>query len=499
MAGGKFKLIQFKLLKDDKKYAASTQLSITFCFIALLAILLLWSLFKSAWVRTTRLAFNLPGPPALPLFGNVFLVKDNIEFVIRGLQFPQKYGRLFRIWIALIPTIVVSDPKHIQIILGNNKHINKNFLYTFMHTFLGEGLLTNNGIKWKLCRKHVQPLFHVNALKIFVETFVESAQLLAEQLHNKRQVKITSYVNNCVLNILHRAFLGIPIKDYETKSQSPFNKGQLMLIRRLCQPWFIFNFVYRMTSICKEEITQQLTLQQFAKKILDQRRQTNAKEWCFLDAFIGISEDDPSFTEKQVIDEICTFMLAGQDSVGAAVSFALYNIAKHPEVQDKIVEEVNETLKQHSSITVESLNDMKYLEQCIKESLRLYPSVPLISKKLSEDVKLDNYVLPAGADVFISPMLTQRLKDHYPNPEVFDPERFKPENIKNRNPYSFIPFSAGPRNCIGYKFAYLEMKTIISTILRRYKLSIPANYKLQMMYRVTLRAKGGIILELSPR
>ena len=202
---------------------------------------------------------------------------------------------------------------------------------------------------------------------------------------------------------------------------------------------------------------------------------------------------------EPLLNEICTFMLAGQDSVGAAVSFTLYNLAKHPDVQQNVVEELERVFNEHSDINMDCLNDMVYLEQCIKESLRLFPSVPLFAKKLVEDVQLDNHILPAGLNIFIAPIATHRLEEYYPNPEKFDPDRFSIENQGELNPYAFIPFSAGPRNCIGYKFAYLEMKTIIASILRHYVISVPPSYKLELMYRVTLRAKGGIRLHLKPR
>ncbi|KAK4874888.1 hypothetical protein RN001_014248 [Aquatica leii] len=472
---------------------------------AVVLILVLVKLIKSgdvfkAWFRAVYLCFQLSGPPALPLFGNVFMVKDSVKFIPVGIETVKKYGPLFRAWITFIPTVIVADPKHIQIILSNTKHIDKNFLYSFMHTFLGEGLLTNSGTKWKLHRKYIQPYFHLNTLKMFISTFSECGQNLVEQLKNKNEVKITSYVNNCILNILHCALLGIPVKDYETKQQSPFNKGQLVIIQRLLKPWYIFNFTYQFSSISKQEVTQQLTLQEFAQKILERRRQGKGNsDWCLLDSFIEISESNPNFTDEQMINEICTFMLAGQDSVGAAVSFTLYNLAKHPDIQDKVFEEITNVFKEHPEITMESLNEMKYLEQCIKESLRLYPSVPLISKRLSEDVRLDNHTLPAGLNILIPIFVTHRLENYYPDPERFDPDRFLPENQEKQNPYAFIPFSAGSRNCIGYKFAYLEMKTIISTLLRQYKISAPTTYNLELMYRVTLRSKGGITLQIQPR
>ncbi|KAK5640803.1 hypothetical protein RI129_009350 [Pyrocoelia pectoralis] len=452
------------------------------------------------WFRAVCLAMRLPGPPAVPFFGNVLLLKNETEF-LQFLIDAGKYEKtLMRGWVSLIPFVGIVNPKHLHTILASTKQTDKSFLYTFMHTFLGQGLLTNNGNKWKLHRKYIQPYFHKSVLTQFIKTFTESSDLLVEQLHNKQEVNITKYINNCVLNILHCALFGIPVRDHDAKLNSPFNKGHLIILERLKQPWYILDFAYKFSSFCKHESTQKSTLQQFAKEILDQRRQGLGKhEWCLLDSLIEISENYPRFNETSIVEEICTFMLAGQDSVGAAVAFTLYCLGKHPEVQQKVVEELDKVFKEHSEITMENLYDLVFLRQCIKESLRLYPSVPLISRKLAEDVNLGKYTLPAGLNIFISPISTHRLTDYYPNPHKFDPDRFSQENEKKIPPYAFIPFSAGPRNCIGYEFAYLEIEAIIAAVLRNFVIEVPQDYELKLSYRVTLRAKGGIPLYLKPR
>lgn len=223
---------------------------------------------------------------------------------------------------------------------------------------------------------------------------------------------------------------------------------------------------------------------------------------CLLDYMLTISKNNEMFTDDDIVNEACTFMLAGQDSVGAATAFCLFMLAQHPSYQQKCMDELNEIFDEDDdrSPSIKDIREMRYLEQCIKETLRLFPSVPLIARKLTEDVHLTKCQIPRGSSVLIFPYATHRLKSIYPDPERFDPDRFSPKQCEKRHPYAFIPFSAGPRNCIGNKFAYIEMKTVISSILRQFEL-VPVNGKrtVNPIFRITIRAAGGLHVHFKPR
>lgn len=236
------------------------------------------------------------------------------------------------------------------------------------------------------------------------------------------------------------------------------------------------------------------------REAMDKGDEGNRK--CLLDYMIDISRNNPEFTENDIVNEACTFMLAGQDSVGAAVAFCLFLLTQNPDCQDKCVSELNEIFEDdlERTPTMKDLRDMRYLEQCIKETLRLYPSVPLIARKISESIMVGKNKLPAGSNILMLPYATHRLPHIYPDPERFDPDRFLPEKVDARHSYAYIPFSAGPRNCIGHRFAIIEMKTIISTVLRHYELlPVKGKTKIDPIFRITVRAAGGLWINLQPR
>lgn len=268
----------------------------------------------------------------------------------------------------------------------------------------------------------------------------------------------------------------------------------------------MLDWLYHLTSAATSEVKQKTKLDSFTTSMIDRRRKIRQQglptRQCLLDHMLEISEKHPDFTEEDMINEANTFMLAGQDSVGASVAFTLFLLAKHQDVQQKCWEEVNEIFQGDTEKipTMNDLRQMKYLEQCIKESLRLYPSVPLLARQISEDIQMGDHLVPSGSLVCVDVYATHRLPHIYPDPEKFQPERFSAENSATRHPCAFIPFASGPRLCLGYKYAYLEMKTILSRILRRYTLeTVPGKEEIKATFRITLRAHGGLWIRFQKR
>lgn len=176
----------------------------------------------------------------------------------------------------------------------------------------------------------------------------------------------------------------------------------------------------------------------------------------------------------------------------------------HQDIQEKVFAEQKAIFgdNMQRDCTFADTLEMKYLERVICETLRMYPPVPLIARKTTEDVKLASgpYMVPKGTTIVILQLCVHRRADIFPNPDKFDPDNFLPERAAKRHYYSYIPFSAGPRSCVGRKFAMLKLKVLLSTIIRKYHVQANNTEKdFNLQADIILKLEGGFNIVLQPR
>jgi cytochrome P450 family 4 len=183
-----------------------------------------------------------------------------------------------------------------------------------------------------------------------------------------------------------------------------------------------------------------------AKKLGENLNDSGIKrKLALLDLLLQATIDGQPLNDMDIREEVDTFMFEGHDTTTSGISFCLYNIAKHPKVQQKIYEEIQTQIRSSDeALTLNDLNNLRYLELVIKESLRLYPSVPYFARRLSEEISVNGYTLPKGCSICIAPYLMGRDAKTFPDPLKFKPERFDVETTTEKvNPFAYVPFSAG--------------------------------------------------------
>ncbi|XP_068083527.1 uncharacterized protein [Anabrus simplex] len=478
--------------------------------------------------RFVRMVNMIPGPPAVPLLGTVISVlgtprEDLFSFFDRRTKL---FYPVFRTWAGPVAGVHLMLPEHIELILGNTTHLEKSRLYTFLHPWLGTGLLTSKGSKWHTHRKMITPTFHFKILESFMDVFIEKSNILVEKL--KKEVdnsgfNIYPYLTNCTLDIICETAMGTAINAQEATGSeyvSAIYEIAEITIQRLLRPWLYLDFIFYLSPMGRKYKADIAVLHGFTKKVIKERKKAlikcstdkspeadddsvlgQKKRKAFLDLLLEASEGGKLLSDEEIREEVDTFMFEGHDTTSAAICWALFLLGSHQGIQDKVFEELDEIFQgSDRPATMRDLQEMKYLEMVIKESLRLYPSVPFIGRILQEDVKVGKYTVPAGCMVLLQIYHLHRNPENFPNPDVFNPDNFLPDRIQGRHPYAYIPFSAGPRNCIGQKFALQEEKTILSSVLRNYKVtSLDKIEDLHLISELILRPQNGMRVTIHPR
>jgi len=290
-----------------------------------------------------------------------------------------------------------------------------------------------------------------------------------------------------------------------------------LVFHRQISPWLWQDWMFALspTGYRMRKVLQ--TLHGFTEKVMAERKlEIAARQQClegegqeetggkrrlaFLDLLLEVSKGGTVLSDMDIREEVDTFMFEGHDTMATSLAFTLWLLATHPQIQDKCQEELDQIFDedQDRSITSQDLASMKYLDSCIKESLRLYQSVPIISRQLGEDIEIGGHIIPAYTNIILVKFLLHRDPEIFPNPDKFDPERFNIKNVQARSAYSYVPFSAGPRNCIGQKFAMMEEKVVLSSILRKYRLR-SSMIQPEVSIKVILRPKNGLRISLTKR
>ena len=204
--------------------------------------------------------------------------------------------------------------------------------------------------------------------------------------------------------------------------------------------------------------------------------------------------------DEGIIEETDTFTFAGHDTTSAAMTFTLLLLAHHPEAQERIFEEIQEALYTKDELTIDDFNKMEYLDRVVKESLRIYPPVPFIARRFAEDFILNGFTHPKDNPFNIHIFDIHRDPEIFPDPEKFDPDRFLPANCATRSNFAFIAFSAGMRNCIGQRFAMLELKTTITKLIENFKiLPITRREDVVILGDLVIRSKNPINVKFVSR
>ena len=392
--------------------------------------------------------------------------------------------------------------------------------YRLLKPWLGDGLLISEGNKWFRNRKLLTPAFHYEILSPYISVYNSCIKVLLDKWIMSAKVndpvELFDMISLLSLDIILQCSFSFKSNCQDTKQSHPYIQTIQDIVeltaKRGISPLYRIDWIYYVTptgqrfkKLCEfahdhsrmviQERKNELELGKEEWSLSESQVKAKKKGWYldFLDILLTARDDEGNgLTDQEILDEVDTFMFEGHDTTTSGMCWTLYCLAKHPEHQDKVREEVRNVLMGRDWLEYDDLKELKYTQWCIKEAMRLYPPVFLISRQATGNLELDGHQIPEGLAVNINIRTIHRDPDTWENPDEYDPLRFHPSNVEGRHPFAYIPFSGGQRNCIGQNFALNEERVVIASIVNRFKLSLVECHKVETAPYIVLRSKYDI-------
>lgn len=356
--------------------------------------------------------------------------------------------------------------------------------YQRLESCIGKGLLTNFGSRWKAMRDEVQPQFHYKHLVPYLPLIGQTTKAFLDDWQDRvdTTVDIVHEMSKLVLQI---SSITLFAADVHAKSEAAIPYIRLMnehIISAAFPGAHLPLPSYRKYHIAQNFIDKLTVAMLNAPHPYASQLQAALKN-------LWLSEDLTDDERQRRIDEAKNFIIAGHETTAAALSWALYLLSKHPDCLSKILDEIDKVLLDDIP-TLEQLDQLTYTEMVINETLRLYPPIWIIERRVIDDDIVQDYFVPAKSKALMCIYTLHRHKEFWPDPEKFDPERFNSTNRQHRHKYAYIPFGAGPRVCIGKQLAMLMMKSILPMLLQRFHIAIDPEFTDELDELVTLKPKN---------
>lgn len=427
-------------------------------------------------------------PPEAAEPFDVGATDDSLEVMSR------LFAELGDIWRVYAPsrkshTWLINHPDDIKrVLLSNHKNYTKGIGFDRVRILLGNGLVTSDGELWRRNRYMMQPAFHRRVLTQFGEMIDDANDRFlarwAAMGARGEKINVTNEMSVLALEVIIRSIFG---KDLEVLEAQPGGN-----------PFDIFTdesardlrFAYRFRQLTK-----------LIAQLIERRRgEPPESHFDFLGMMMNArdKESGVGMTDKELIDETTTLIVAGHETTANTLNWAWYLISQNPQVEALMHAEID-AMPEERAPSLSRMEELKYTHNLLDETLRLYPPVWVFSRRAIAADVLSGFELPAGTDVLLSPYHLHRHPRYWKDPDAFRPERFDAAHEAERPRFAYMPFSAGPRHCIGEAFSFYEMLIHLSKVGRRYRLRFEHEGPIEYEAQVNLRTRHPLFMTLEPR
>ncbi|XP_062715201.1 cytochrome P450 4C1-like [Aedes albopictus] len=481
-------------------------------------------LVQRQWQKKVKFAGALPrAKPYYPVVGNLPLAlgKSPDELFSSLYECFRQHDRLFTLQFSTIVAVCLSHPELIQRVLNHPDCQEKPDVYKVVR--LPKGLLAARYDTWKVHRKTLNSTFNTKILQSFLSIFNNSSRRLIGRLEqyadSGTSCNMLEYISECTLEMICRTSLGG--KALERDGRQDFIENLEVALTALGKRILSFplhnDFIYQFTTLYRDEMKAISTCHQFTDKIIaekhveikslfDERETLEDGETIrendeagsfkrpqiFIDQLMKMPlmmKDAYSFSDQEISDHVYTMIVAGNETSATQLAHTCLLLAMNPESQEKAYQEVKEVVTSPDMFfDMDTLKQLVYVEAVLKEAMRMIPVAPLIARENIRDIVLDGHLIPKGTVLLMNIYALHRRSDVWGSDlERFNPDRFIGEEAKRRHPYAHLPFSGGPRGCIGFRYAMMSLKILLALILKNFKLSTDLKYNdIKYHYQISL-------------
>lgn len=394
--------------------------------------------------------------------------------------------------------VMVVHPDLLRRVLQENvRNYAKN--YAVIQELLGNGLATSNGEIWLRQRRLMQPAFHHRQITMMVELMAAEIARLRERWRAVAASGVTLNLAEEMLAlaqaiIMRTMFSAEPSED-SAQIGTAFAVAMRVAERKNYRPSWMPRRVYAQEDGRYNQAVAFLEQRVFA--MIAERRRAGSDRGDLLDMLLTAqdAESGEYMSDQQIRDEVMTIYFAGHETTANVLTWTFVLLARHPDVAQRLRAEYAEKLAGGDPGAAD-LGQLTYGRQVLDEVMRLLPPAWMVTRVAVQDDQLGGYHIPAGSRIALSPYLTHRMAEFWPDPERFDPNRHSPELAAGRHKFAYVPFILGPRKCIGDAFALTEMQLALPMLLQHFILTEAPGEPVQPMPQGTLRPSGPVMMEI---
>ncbi|MFZ0322050.1 MAG: cytochrome P450 [Candidatus Sulfotelmatobacter sp.] len=408
------------------------------------------------------------------------------------------YGDIAHYKIGPHHIVFLNHPEYIrEVLVVQNDNFVKERTVNRTKMLLGEGMITSEGAAHRAQRLTAQPAFHRQRIGEYAGIIVEEAVRIRDSWHAGEQRDIAIDMMHLTLNVVARTLFATDLREEVYELAAAINRIMGLynfLVMLPAAEWLVHVRPPGLAAF----VRARKRIDAVVYRMIDAHQRSGLDRGSLLDLMLGASPPNDQASRQALRDQVITIFLAGYETVANALSWTWYLLSENPHCKAKLHNEVDEALVGQLP-RYEDVPRLRYTEMVVAESLRLYPPAWAMGRYARHDFSLGDYFLPAKTTVLISQFITHRDPRFFSDPLRFDPERFTAEAKARRTKFTYFPFGAGARQCIGESFAWMESALILATLAQKWNLRLVPGHRVEPQPLITLRPKYGMVMQIEPR